>query len=247
MSHAIPNAFFRPILRSNNGSAVAIPKGDGKIHLTGDTGKAKLLCQSCEARLNEDFDKPLVDCLRELDRQILKTGFSACISFSHDRLARCIASVLWRGCISTAEMYRDVKLTASDEHKLFQLMIGNDEDALRQSSVGLLRLYDPTPGGFSQDVVSNLVFRMSAYEVRAHDKPNISHYALDMCVQGFLVHLFIPKLPYKQARQPRYLKRGGRVVHAPPTNILCYPPLMEMMVTGLAKTQTGQITPAVKR
>ncbi len=247
LSHAIPNAFFRSILRNNNGSAIAIPKGKGKIHLSGDTGKAELLCQRCETLLNEKFDKPLVDCLRELDRQILKTGFNARISFSHNRLARCVASVFWRGCISTAKMYRHVKLTAADEGKLFQIMIGNDEDALRKSSVSLLRLHDPTPEGFSQEVVSNLVFGISAYQTRADDKATFSHYALDMCIQGFLVHLFIPKVPHKQARQPRYLKCGGRVVHAPPTNMLNYPPLMDMMLTGFAKIEAGERTPAVKR
>lgn len=247
MSHAIPNAFFTSIFRSNNGSAIAIPKGNGKVHLTGDSGKAELLCQDCEARLNKEFDRPLVNCLRELDRRILETGFDARISFSHDHLARCIASVFWRGCISTAKMYSNVKLTTADESKLFRIMVGKDQDALRQSSVGLLRLYDPTPDGFSQEVVPNLIFGMNAYQTSVNNKANPSHYALGMCVQGFLVHLFIAKLPHRLARRPGYLKSGGRIVHAPPTHMLKYQPLKDMMVTGLEKTQAGEITTAAKR
>lgn len=250
MSHAIPNAFFRRILQSNNGSAIAIPKGKGKIHRSNDTGKARLLCRKCEAKFNEEFDKPLVDCLRVLDRQIIKAGFTARIHFNNDHLARCIASVFWRASISSANLYQGIRLSKDDQRQLYRVMVGSEQDALRNSSVSLMRLYDPTPatsGGFTQEIVSNFVFSVSAYNAKSRSQAKLEHFALDLCFQGFLIHMFIPRLPFSKVRSPRFLKRGGNVVHAPPTNILDYPPLMEMMVTGLAKKMSGEILPSVER
>lgn len=250
LSHAIPNAFFRSILRSNHGSAIAIPKDNGKIHLTGDSGKAKLLCQQCEARLNTEFDKPLIKCLRNLDGEILRTGFSARIKFNHDHLARCIASVYWRGCVSSARMYKHIKLSHPDEATLFQTMTGSDSLALQNTSVSFMRLYDPTTeesGGFTQGVVSNFVFPITAHKTSLKRKKTSTNFALTMCLQGFLICLFVPRLPHTQTRRPKFLKSGGQHLHAPPTNMLLYPPLMDMMVGGLAKVNSGDVTSAVTK
>lgn len=74
-SHAIPDAIFRPILQSSNGSSIGLPKGGGKIHLTQDTGKAELFCKECESWFNKSFDGPLVNALRKLDTRIIDEGF----------------------------------------------------------------------------------------------------------------------------------------------------------------------------
>lgn len=249
-SHAIPDAIFRPILRANNGSAIGLPKGDGKIHLTQDTGKAELFCNDCETAFNLKFDAPFINVLRELDTKICNESFSARVNFDHGHFARCIASIFWRASVSPAHMYSEVKLAGRHERLLLKVMKSSNKNALLNCSVKFQRLRDLTPAkkaGFTQDGVSDFILNINAYKGVVKRKHASIYLIMDMAFSGFLFHIVAPRLPYRKNKKLGFLKRSHNILHAPPIDMMEYPPIMDSLVSSLQKENDGMIIPSARR
>jgi hypothetical protein len=58
-SHAIPNAFFRPLARSSSGQFILLTDGPSKAESSQESGRDFLLCSSCEHIFGKTFDNPL--------------------------------------------------------------------------------------------------------------------------------------------------------------------------------------------
>lgn len=249
-SHAIPDAIFRPLLRSGSGAAIVLPRGDGRIHRSSDTGKARMFCRECEAHFNRIFDGPLVNLLRLLDKKIETDGFSARVPFDHSELAQALVSVFWRACISPAATYSATKVSARHELILRDLSKGSRDETLRRCSVRFRRLSDSTPendGGFQQKHISQFLLAPSPYLISSSTKNGHSRLVLDIVIQGFLIHLFVPRLPFRKNSQPGTLRRGQNILHAPPFDLFDYPPLKAALVKGYGKHQEGNVSSGLSK
>lgn len=244
-SHAIPNGFFKSISRRNNGKLVAIPKGDASVHLSQDTGKAKLLCKDCEGLFNRKFDSPLVNAFKDWDRQITKDGFGVRLEFSANQMAQGLASICWRASVSGNDMYANAEVSYRDKVSLLSIVKGNQNEVLKNCSCSIKRLYDKRPaprGGFSQDVVSQIILPVNAYRIGWGGKKRSTHFAFTVLIQGFLCSLMLPRLPYGKRGGPEFLNSKKHLLRAPPYYMLDYKPLVDVMVSGLGKHLDGQST-----
>ncbi len=244
-SHSIPDGFFKIISRQNNGQLISMPQGEGKIGLSQNTGKAKLLCSECEAHFNKNFDSPLTYAFKAWDKQIKAKGLRVSYGFSPNHLAQCIASVCWRASVTGNSMYENAKVGMRDRAQLLPLLMGDREDALKSCSCSIRRLYDrrsPRDGGFSQEAISNVILPVNAYKISKKGKKPEGHFAFAFLVQGFLCHLVLPRLPHARRSSPAFLKPSKTALHAPPHYYANYKPLMDAMVAGLGKHLDGQST-----
>jgi hypothetical protein len=244
-SHSIPDGFFRSISKQNNGQLISIPEGEGKIGLSQNTGKAKLLCKECEAHFNKKFDSPLTNALRAWDNKIEANGLGVRFEFSPSHLAQCLASVFWRASVTGSSMYANAKVGMHDSAQLLALLLGDREDTLKSCSCSIRRLYDKRPpldGGFSQKNLSNIILPVNAYRISKKGKKPGSHFTFALLVQGFLCHLMMPRLPHALRNGPAFLKPSKTALYAPRQYFADYKPLMDVMVAGLGKHRDGQST-----
>lgn len=244
-SHSIPNGIFRLLMQAGGGSAIDISTGPGKIKRTSETGSVYLLCKLCENDFNKNFDAPAINVLKLLDQQIQDDSFSARISFSHDQMAKAITSIIWRCCESDASLYDSTKVCGSDLNKLKRLTETPQDEVLKYCSVIINRLQDNTENGFDQKVISKLIIAPVPRSVISNKGRSATHFGFFLVLQGFLIHLIVPKLPYFKANQKGYLKQGFTRLHAPPTGILEYPTIMKILVEAIAKHEAGHVTKGV--
>lgn len=244
-SHSIPDGFFKAISRRNNGQLINIPEGEGKIGLSQNTGKAKLLCRECEAHFNRNFDSPLTNGFKEWDKQIKANGFGVRYEFSPNHLAQCLASVCWRASVTGNSMYANAKVCARDRARLLALLLDNREDTLKFCSCSIRRLYDrlpPADGGLSQEIISDIILPVNAYRISKKGRKPGTHFSFALLVQGFLCHLIIPRLPHALRNGSGFLKSSKTALHAPKQYFADYKPFMDAMVAGLGKHLDGQST-----
>ncbi|SLN38010.1 hypothetical protein TRL7639_01888 [Falsiruegeria litorea R37] len=242
-SHAIPDAFFRSISKDNNGQLIAIPGSDGKIHLSQDTGKAKLLCEDCEREFNKRFDAPLVNAYRTWDKAFIEKGSGATLSFSAEQLAQGLASIFWRASVSGNDFYENASVTTPDIDRLLNVVNADRKNVLKLCSCFISRLYDKNSqrdGGFKTDSLSKVILPVTAYRINVGGTQQSNSIAFAAVFQGFISHITIPRLPYKFRNKPGYLKPGSVKVRAPRTHFADYEPLMEIMVEGKRKEMDGQ-------
>lgn len=242
-SHAIPDGLFRLISRRNSGKLIAIPTGDGNIHFSNDTGKAKLLCIACEALFNRDFDAPLVNALKAWDSRIVQEGFGVRFRCCPNHIAQGLASIFWRASVSENDLYKSAKVSSQDRVNLLRIMNGPRPDALKLCSCSIQRLSDKRPsddGGISQEIISQIILPATSYHIGWDGRRSARHFAFAVVMQGFLCWLIIPRLPHAKRNKPGFLKSSQLKQHAPTRYFLDYEPLADAMVSGLKKHLEGK-------
>ena len=118
-SHSIPDGFFKAISRHNNGQLISIPRNEGSIHLSQNTGQSKLLCKGCESHFNRNYDASLVNAFKAWDKKIQNEGFGVYYEFSANHLAQSLTSVFWRASVSGNDLYENATINVRDRTKLF--------------------------------------------------------------------------------------------------------------------------------
>ena len=234
-SHSIPDGFFKAISRRNNGKLIIVPEGEGKIGLSQNTGKAKLLCRECEAHFNKNFDSPLTNALKAWDKKIQANGLGVRYEFSPSHFAQCLASICWRASVTDNSMYTNARVDMIDRARLLAILLGDRDDTLKSCSCSIRRLYDrrpPPDRGFSQEILSDIILPVNAYRIRKKGKKPGNHFAFALLVRGFLCDLMIPRLPHALRNGPAFLKPSKTALYAPPQYFADYKPLMDVMVTG---------------
>lgn len=247
-SHSVPNGFFRLLLKKSNGSAIGIPLGPGNISGSTDTGEALILCSECECDFNKAWDAPLVNALKRLDKKILEEGFSARIDFSHSQFAQAVASVIWRSCVSDASMYQNTEVNERDLRDVLRIIDSPTGGSLKLCSVSLRRLWDrrgDTGEGFDQGSIAQIIVPPVARSFGSKGK--IKGFGFDMVVQGFLIHIAIPRLPFSTVRSRGFLSSGKKILHAPKINIFDYQPLVDLLVGAYAKFEAGEVSGKARR
>lgn len=110
-SHAIPDAIFRSMKRSNRGKITKIHQDLG-VRPTAESGWAYMLCGHCEKHFNTICDQAVVKFVNNGDVQ------DPLKKIDHNILAIFICSVLWRAQLSSASMYAGYNITELDAKKI---------------------------------------------------------------------------------------------------------------------------------
>ncbi|UWP95986.1 hypothetical protein K3X48_03035 [Aliiroseovarius crassostreae] len=140
-SHAIPNSFFRKLLRGeSSGQFIDITTGAEKNLISQNSGAAPLLCEKCEGWFNDCFDKPIDRILdNHLKKSIRHRGVQY-VQGSTNCLAGFITSVLWRAAISGNKRYDAMAIDPKLAEFLHSMLISDGTDFFTYGSFYLRRL-----------------------------------------------------------------------------------------------------------
>ncbi len=121
-SHSIPNAAFRDLFSKYSGKAIQLVADlHTPIKTTNESGHDLLLCVTCERKLNEGFDKPSINALRNIRGESVITRNDGCLILKvRPRTLRMfVLSIIWRASISRDSMFSRFNLepTLSEELK----------------------------------------------------------------------------------------------------------------------------------
>lgn len=238
-SHAIPNSFFKGIKRQNSGRLILLQDDQNDNCYSTNTGAAELLCNTCEAYFNKEFDAPIVNAFKAWDRKIIQYGFRTKFQFSANHITQALASIFWRACVSQSDFYENAKISVDAQKAILALIKGPQEEALKLSSCSISRLYDKRPaseGGFRQELFSNIVIPVNAYRASIGKSHKKQYLAFTIAVQGFVCTMTIPRLPFMKKNKPKYLKPNTSYLHAPLLHFLDYSPFESVAVSALKKT-----------
>jgi hypothetical protein len=244
-SHSIPDAFFKEISRKNNGNLISLSGGLQQIEYTQDTGSDFLLCKDCEAEFNNKYDKYIIKTLKQWNSSIIENGLHYKAKIESEKFARSLLSIMWRASISNSPMYYEFKISRNHQKILRELFV-NSEHPLRRCSISVHRLYDKTPpcaGGFSQENMGDMLFNIKAYRTNLVK----DNFALTTSIKGFLIHIFVPRVPLSKQKNPGFIIKNKTDILAPKLNIFDYQPLKEVILTSYEKHLTGNVSKRLKK
>lgn len=236
-SHALPNSLFNYILRKNDGKAIVITDDSTTpVQYSSDTWETKLLCATCEANFNRQYDAYGIAVFRGYEGVIHKdTSGVSLLRIDCRRLRMFFLSLLWRISVSRHASYANVSLPAEWEEDLRLALLAGRVIPSSRYNVAVFRLRDSTKvGGFTPETLRGFI--TAPFPRRSKELGVVS-----VCYAffGFFVETFLPRLPPAMSRYRGVLKPGP--VHmAPYVEILEVPEIMWLLVRGLEKHEQGK-------
>lgn len=235
LSHALPNSAFRLALRECSGKAIAITDDETTpVRFSSDTWDIDLLCSVCEDTLNKTYDSYGIGVLKGHIGVVQHGQYGVTFSgIDRQRLRMFCLSVLWRVSVSHHDCYSNIELPFRWENELHRALQQGVKVRGSMFPVVLYRLRDSTPEGFEYE---NLCSLITAPFARMFNNGLTS---ICFVFFGFLVEIFLPKLPAKLINRPGVLTGQSSVFLAPFLEILEVPELLNLMVRGLHKHENG--------
>lgn len=233
-SHALPDSLFNYILRASNGKAIAITDDQTSvIQYSTDTWDTELLCKTCEAKLNRNYDSYGIGVFR--GRIAMSRRVEVGVTFTgidRQHLRMFFLSVLWRISISSHQSYGNIDLPYQWEDELHDAFLNEQKIPSSRFTVAIYRLRDSTAVGFSSDSLREFVMAPFARQYKGF---------ISVCYLffGFFIEIFLPRLPKRFSGQPGILSGTGSIFMAPYREILDVPEIMNLLVRGLVKHESG--------
>lgn len=234
LSHALPDALFRPLLRSNGGSAIRVTDDlTTPVELDSDSWKTPQLCGPCESLMNDEWDSYGIALFQGRNVTVRRT--EAGITFANigaGRLRMFVLAVLWRMSVSVHPSYLNAHLPDDTREELRRTLLARGRFRANALHVTLQRLHDTTPGGFSRDQFKDMVM---APFIRRYP----GYYTIGFAMFGFVVQVYVPGLPPKLRRSQHLVHSTGSIVFAPLLEFTAFPELFSLGVNALHKSVTG--------
>ena len=189
-----------------------------------------------------------MNLLKAWDRKFVTDGTGSKISANPNEVAKSIVSICWRASISDSPMYAGVSVNQKLQSVMFLAIRSESNNVLRTFSVKISRLWDKRnrgSTGFPPEQMSGLIIPVQTYLGTKKGRSNPSHAVFHFAACGFLIHLFVPKLPTIICQKPGMLQKGQNELFAPIQHIFDYPPIAEALALGYGKHHKGETT--VKR
>ncbi len=236
-SHAIPDAFFKRIYRSNAGKAIVVPGGgDEPIHYSSDSWATIQLCSSCESLLNVSYEQYSIKALRGKGCRIIKhddgVAFNGIIGKT---LVSFFISVFWRAANSKHPNYSKVMIPEPWNSQIRSKLISKQNIPANLATVKVSRLIDRTEW-FSLASLKSLIVNPFFRKV-AHRR-----YSFCFIFEGFLIEVFTPGLALRERSQAGVLGNQTKILSVPFIDIFDIPEMEEVMVEGYGKYVDGDVT-----
>lgn len=234
-SHALPESAFRLALRECSGKAIAITDDETTpVQFSSDTWDVDLLCSACEGNLNKRYDAYGIGVLRGHVGRVRRGEYGVTFTgIDRQRIRMFCLSVLWRVSVSHHDCYSNIDLPNLWEGELHRVLQHGGKVRGSIYTVAIYRLRDSTPDGFSYESLRSLV---TAPFARKFKDGSVS---VCFVFFGFFVEIFLPKAPTKLMKKPGVLTGFSPVFMAPFQEILEVPELLNLMVRGLHKHESG--------
>lgn len=235
LSHAVPKSAFRLAFKEGSGKAIAITDDETtQIQFSSDSWDVYLLCRVCEDKLNKKYDSYGIDVLKGKVGTVRRHQCGVTFNgIDRERLRMFYLSVLWRVSVSHHDHYKNINLSYPLEKELHHALKHGRKVRGSKFPAAIYRLRDSTPEGFQNEGLRSLV---TAPFVRKFKDGFISVCFVNF---GFLVEIFLTKLPAKILKKPGVLTGNNHVFMAPFLEILYVPELLHLMVNGLQKHNNG--------
>ncbi|WP_152986738.1 hypothetical protein [Pseudovibrio sp. POLY-S9] len=104
-SHAIPNAYFKPMFRTSSGQALSVTEGSSALFNTQNSGKEEMLCVGCEGFLNSTYETPAFNAFKKYWKAYQSGIKCPALDIDSTVLFNFILSVIWRCSISKNDFY----------------------------------------------------------------------------------------------------------------------------------------------
>jgi hypothetical protein len=234
----VPDSAFKYIFRRSEGKAiVVVDDAATPAHYSSDSWDVPLLCLECERKLNAQYDgygigvfRGAVGASARLDAGVRFSGID------RQRLRMFFLSILWRVSVSSHESYGKIDLPVEWEDQLHESLQRGTNLPASAFTVAVYRLADSSgPKGFSNETLRNFI---AAPFARRYP----TFVSICFLFLGFMVEIFLPKLPAQHKGQPSVLVGNSPIFLAPYQEILKVPEIMNLFVHGLAKHLSGLST-----
>lgn len=237
-SHALPNSLFNYILRSNSGKAIVITDDeDTPARLSSDTWDVELLCETCERKLNRNYDSYGIAVFRGHQGAVSKHSEGVdLLRVERRRLRMFFLSVLWRISVSNHPSYLNISLPHALDEDLRNAF--NTESSIPDSryTVAIYKMRDSTPmKGFGDDTLRGFIAA-----------PFARNYGVFMSVCypffGFLVEIFLSRVPKQYLKRRGVIFGSSPVLSIPYVEVLDIPEIMSMLVNALRNETRSELS-----
>jgi hypothetical protein len=235
LSHALPKSAFRLAFGEDSGKVIKITDDETTpVKFSSDSWDVYLLCSVCESRLNSAYDSYGIGVLKGRVGGVRQGQQGVTFSsIDRQRLRMFCLSVLWRVSVSHHDCYRNIDLPLVWESELHRALRQDVNVKSSLFTVAIFRLIDTTPKGFEYESLCSVITAPFARSFK--------NGLTSVCFVffGFLVEIFLSKLPQKIINRPGILSGRSPVFLAPFLEILEVPELLNLLVRGLQKHESG--------
>lgn len=237
-SHAIPDSVFRSLFKKGNGQAIKLSSNERSPNCKSqDSWATEQLCNSCETKLNINFDQYGLNLLRGKVGEIEK-GSEGVHFLNIDTLKfrSFVLSVFWRGAVSEHENYKTIEVSSGFLELIRSSLVRSAKVSKNSCTVFVQRLVDTTEGGFSESNLRELVVSPfpRTYEVRGHPYSSIT-----MIFLGFCFEIFPSPIHSSEKISQFALGHCKSSYTFPYLEITEIPEVLDLMVSSLRKENQG--------
>ena len=235
LSHAIPKAVFNYIFRSSSGKAVAINGDLGTdTQYSSESWSDYQLCKICEAKLNTQYDSYGINLLKSSFDQEEKEHGLTFTNIDRKKFRLFILSVLWRSALSKNLYYKNIKLNIAQLETLRTAFYNNSNVPNSDFTVIIFKLKNFTNiASLNSDKIRTNVI---APFVKTYSNGSPICYIFF----GFLIQIFLVKIPRSDLSKPGVLYGNNRIFMAPHHEILEITEILNIFVTALDKEDSGK-------
>ena len=230
-SHAIADSVFKRILRANAGKGITLTLDDEYIAYSSDSWWEYQLCETCEGKLNREYENYSLRVLRgavgkvtKLDRGISFNGIN------QYKLNMFFLSILWRASVSRHQAYSAVSLGSQINEYFRSSFCYNRKIPVGTVSVSVSRLFDGSKsGGFSLNSLKGLIV-----------SPFYNGKEFCYAFEGFYIRISLPGVKLTERTKVGVIRPTKNILLVPFINIFDIPELSQLMVKNYAKHIEGK-------
>ncbi len=235
-SHAIPNAFFKEILRSNSGQSIIIPdNAHDPIHQSHDSWDTPQLCADCEKLLNQEYERYSINVLKMQNISYKKHDRGVTFfQIDSPKLINFFIAVFWRSANSKHNLYSKVFISQPQNEQIRRMLLAVQTIPETFITIRLSLLADNTPNnGFSSDDLKQVIISPFC---RNH---NTGHPSFCFVFVGFFVEIFPSALKFTARKKHGVIKEKSDKILVPYIDIFKIPEIKECLVRGYQKHQSN--------
>ncbi len=235
LSHAIGNAVFKRIFKTNSGKGITIRDNNSPIDYSSDSWAELQLCSVCERHLNDEYERYSLKALRD-HRNCVKTP--TCLTFrgvDQYKLMLYFLSIYYRSALSSQRPYQNTHIIKQHQKRLKEVLLGNQYLEYNEIPVKISRVIDRKAGGFSQENIKEILCAPFT-RVSEGERKTITTCFL---FEGFFIEIFITGFRFKNRNKHGILNKGKDNLYVPYKDLFSIPEIVDLMVLNLGKYQDG--------
>jgi hypothetical protein len=225
LSHAIPNTYFRHILRASGGNAIKMAS-DNFSHIvnTNDSGKELMLCRKCEGDIERNYESH-ANFLFKNERGIIYTKeFVSYGTYKPKKLILFFISIIWRAANSNQELYKDISLLPEHNDYFRRAILNFSNIPSNRVGVKCYQLSDLNKAGyFSQEDLKNLICALPPL-------PTEKYKLYKFCFFGIYAEICIWGFKHKFRGEYGVLSKTNKVLTMPYINIFEIPQIKQFLL-----------------